>query len=184
MRSSASGALVVEVDPGSEAAGQNIKPGDLIEEVGQQPVYRPSDFAKEIGALQKLGRSSIVVIIADSAGDLHSITLSRPPSPGSAPAKSLGMSLSALNDDLRKTYKLNDNVSGVVITNIDANSPASAVKNLKSGIVIEEIALKPVGAPAEVAAAIDGLKKQGKKSVLMSVVDSSGSPFFVAAPLN
>ena len=183
-RSSASGALVVEVEPGSEAAAQNIKPGDLIEEVNQQPVYRPSDFAKEIGALQKLGRNSIVVIIADSAGELHSITLSRPPGSVSAPAKTLGMSLSSLNDDLRKTYKLNDDISGVVITNVDANSPASAVKSLKPGIVIEEIALKPVGAPAEVANAIDGLKKQGKKSALMSVVDSAGTPFFVGAPLN
>ena len=184
LRSSASGVLVAEVEPGSEAAGQNIKPGDLIEEVNQQPVYRPSDFAKEIGALQKLSRNSIAVIVADSAGGLHSVTLSRPPGSFSAPAKTLGLSLSVLNDDLRKTYKLNDNVSGVVITNVDANSPASAVKTLKPGIVIEEVALKPVGAPSEVANAIDELKKQGKKSALMFIVDSAGSPFFVGAPLN
>ena len=84
----------------------------------------------------------------------------------------------------RKSFKLNGNVSGVVVTSVDANSPASAVKTLKPGIVIEEVALKPVGAPSEVANAIDELKKQGKKSALMSVVDSAGSPFFIAAPLN
>ena len=39
--------------------------------------------------------------------------------------KTLGIELANISEDLRKRYKIKDTVKGVVITGVDANSPAS-----------------------------------------------------------
>jgi serine protease Do len=49
--------------------------------------------------------------------------------------RTLGIELANISDDLRKRYKIKDSVKGIVITGIDANSPA-ADKRLSPGDVI------------------------------------------------
>ncbi len=98
-------------------------------------------------------------------------------------AKALGLTLSTLNDDARKTFKLKDSVKGVLVSGVEQGSPASD-KGLRPGDVIEEVNQQAVEKPADVSAAIDALKKQGKKSALLLVGNGAGDVRFVALSLN
>ena len=84
--------------------------------------------------------------------------------------KTLGLELASLSDDLRKKYKIKDTVKGVVITGVDANSPA-ADKRLSAGDVIVEIAQEAVASADDFQAKIDKLKKDGRKSALLLVAE-------------
>ncbi len=77
--------------------------------------------------------------------------------------KTLGLELANMSDDLRKRYKIKDTVKGVVITGVDANSPA-AEKRLTAGDVIVEIAQEAV-ANADDAAGQDRQAQEGRPQV-------------------
>jgi serine protease Do len=96
--------------------------------------------------------------------------------------KTLGIELANMSDDLRKRYKIKDGVKGVVITGIDANSPA-ADKRLSAGDVIVEIAQEAVASADDLQSKIDKLKKDGRKSALMLVAGADGELRFVALSL-
>jgi len=89
------------------------------------------------------------------------------------------MQLSGLSDDARKTYKIKDAIKGVVVSNVEPNSPA-AEKGLQAGDVIEEVNQQAVTQPGDVSKAIDALKKAGKKSALLLVANGTGDVRFVA----
>jgi serine protease Do len=73
-------------------------------------------------------------------------------------------------------------VKGVLITGVDANSPASE-KRLAPGMVIAEIQQQPVTNAAELQQRIEKLKKDGKKAAVLLVVTPDGDPSFVALSL-
>ena len=96
--------------------------------------------------------------------------------------KTLGIELANISDDLRKRYKIKDTVKGVVITGVDAGSPA-ADKRLSPGDVIVEIAQEAVASADDLQAKIDKLKKDGRKSALLLVAGADGELRFVALSL-
>jgi serine protease Do len=96
--------------------------------------------------------------------------------------KALGLDLANLSDDLRKKFKIKDKVKGVVITGVDANSPASE-KRLAPGMVIAEVQQQAVANAADLQKRVDALKKEGKKAVVLLVVSPDGDPSFVALSL-
>ena len=98
-------------------------------------------------------------------------------------AKSLGMSLSLLSPEARKTFKLKDSLNGVVISDVDPNSVAAA-KGLHAGDVIEEVNQQAVSKPGDISKAIDALKKQGKKTALLLVANGAGEVRFIALALD
>lgn len=100
-----------------------------------------------------------------------------------ATTSALGLQLSAINDDVRKTFKLKDGVKGVVISSVEPNS-AAAEKGLHPGEVIEEINQQAVESPADVNKSIATLKNAGKKSALLLVSNGAGDVRFVALALN
>jgi serine protease Do len=105
------------------------------------------------------------------------------PKTTTAPARALGLTMAPLGDEQRKTFKLKDNVKGVLVTGVDANS-AAADKGLRPGDVIEEVNQQSVEKPGDVSDAIDGLRKQGKKTALLLVGNGAGDVRFVALALN
>jgi len=104
------------------------------------------------------------------------------PEPKSVVQKSLGLQLSNLSDDLRKRYKIKDSVNGVVITGVDASSTA-AEKRLKAGDVIVEVMYEAVSTTDDLQKRLDQLKKDGKKSAMMLVMNAQGDTQFVVLPL-
>ena len=52
------GVVVTAVDPGSAAAEKNLRAGDVIVEVQNQPVHSPDDVMKRVDADTKAARRS------------------------------------------------------------------------------------------------------------------------------
>jgi serine protease Do len=93
----------------------------------------------------------------------------------------LGLTLQKVTDQLRERYGLSDQVKGVVITKVAANSPA-AEKQLQAGDIILEVDQKPVTTPQEVTDIVAKLQQQKKRSVLL-FVERQGDPRFAALRL-
>jgi serine protease Do len=73
-------------------------------------------------------------------------------------------------------------VKGVVITAVEAGSPA-AEKRLVAGDVIVEVAQEPVANAEALQKRVETLKKDGKKSALLLVANGEGELRFVALSL-
>ena len=70
----AKGVVITEVAEGSTAAEESLKPGDLIVEVGQEPVSSPPEVSAKLSQAQAEGKKSILLLI-DRQGDLRFVAL-------------------------------------------------------------------------------------------------------------
>jgi serine protease Do len=70
------GVVVTRVDPNSAAADKRIQAGDVIVEVGQEPVSTPADLAKRIDALKAEGRKSALLLVSNAQGEVRFVALS------------------------------------------------------------------------------------------------------------
>ena len=190
------GALVAGVDERGPAKPAGIEPGDVIVKFDGKDIKEMRDLPRVV-ADTPVGKQTPVVIIRKGKEETKTVTLGRledgeklaaadPKSEGtpdkSVVKKTLGLELANMSDDLRKRYKIKDTIKGVIITGVDANSPA-AEKRLAPGDVIVEIAQEAVANADELQAKIDKLKKDGRKSALMLVAGADGELRFVALSL-
>jgi serine protease Do len=191
----ARGALVAGVDEKGPAKPAGIEPGDVIVKFDGKDIKEMRDLPRVV-ADAPVGKDVPVVIIRKGKEETKTVKLGRledgeklvaaarqETAPDtSVVKKTLGIALANISDDLRKRYKIKDSVKGVVITGIDASSPASD-KRLSAGDVIVEIAQEAVANADEFQARIDKLKKDGRKSALLLVAGADGELRFVALPL-
>ena len=94
----------------------------------------------------------------------------------------LGMTLSELTEDLRDKFDLSDDLEGVLVSEVDPNGPA-AEKRVTAGDLIVEVAQEPVATPADVAAKVEALKTEGRKTALLLLSNGNGELRFVAIRL-
>ncbi len=87
-----------------------------------------------------------------------------------------GVSVQGLNSDLRQQMQLPEGTSGVVITDVDSDSPAAAA-GLEQGDVIVQVNHKPVNTVAEFNSAVRG--GASKDSTLLLVRTPAGHAFVV-----
>ena len=73
--SDVAGVLVVDVESGSSAADKGIKAGDILVEVGQEPVSTPADVAKRVEELKKDGHKSALIIVSSKTGKNHVVVI-------------------------------------------------------------------------------------------------------------
>jgi serine protease Do len=189
------GALIAGIDDKGPAKPAGIEPGDVIVKFDGQDIKEMRDLPK-IVAETPVGKDVEVTIIRKGKEETKTVKLGRlqdekqatlAPKKNGAEEKSvvkraLGLDLANLTDELRKKHKIKDNVKGVLITGIDASSPA-AEKRLAPGMVIAEVQQEPVNSAAELQQRVEKLKKDGKKAVVLLVVTPDGDPSFVALSL-
>ena len=190
------GALVAGVDEKGPAKPAGIEPGDVIVKFDGKDIKEMRDLPRAV-ADTPVGKQTPVVIIRKGKEETKTVTLGRledgeklaaadakseGPLDKSVVKKTLGIELANMSDDLRRRYKIKEGVKGVVITGIDANSPA-ADKRLSPGDVIVEIAQEAVASTDDLQAKIDKLKKDGRKSALLLVAGADGELRFVALSL-
>jgi serine protease Do len=189
------GALVAGVDDKGPAKPAGIEPGDVIVKFDGKDIKEMRDLPRVV-ADAPVGKDVPVIVIRKGKEETKMVKLGRledgekiaasvrqdAPPDKSVVKKTLGIELANISDDLRKRYKIKDTVNGVVITGIDASSPASD-KRLSAGDVIVEIAQEAVSTADEFQAKIDKLKKDGRKSALLLVAGADGELRFVALPL-
>ena len=70
------GVVVTRVDPNSPAADKRIQPGDVIVEVGQEPVSTPADVTRRLDQLKKDGRKSALLLVSNAQGEVRFVALS------------------------------------------------------------------------------------------------------------
>ena len=192
----ARGALVAGVDDKGPAKPAGIEPGDVIVNFDGKEIKEMRDLPRVV-ADTPVGKQTPVVVIRKGREETKTVTLGRledgeklaavnTKSGGAGEQtvvkKTLGIELANISDDLRKRYKIKDSVKGIVITGIDASSPA-ADKRLSPGDVIVEIAQEAVESADDFSAKIDKLRKDGRKSALLLVAGPDGELRFVALSL-
>jgi serine protease Do len=193
----ARGALVAGVDDKGPAKPAGIEPGDVIVKFDGKDVSEMRDLPR-IVADTPVGKDVAVIVIRKGKEVSKSVKLGRledgekqasladkkDEQLESKPVvkRALGLDLAAMSDDLRKRYKIKDNVKGVVITKVDPTSSA-AEKRLSEGDIIVEIAQDAVATAEDVQKKIDQLKKQGRRSALVLVSNANGDVRFVALSL-
>ncbi len=72
------GVVVAGVDSDSPAAEKNIRPGEVILEINQEPVSRPTDVAKKLNALKSAGKKLALLLVANPAGEERFVALAVP----------------------------------------------------------------------------------------------------------
>ena len=94
------------------------------------------------------------------------------------------MTIAQLDNDLRARFKLAKDATGVVITNVENNSPA-AEKRILVGSVIKKVGLEQerVSSPSQVRTRVDNARKAKLKSLLF-FIERGGNSRFVALRLS
>jgi serine protease Do len=195
---SARGALIAGVDEHGPGKPAGLMAGDVIVKFDGREVKESRDLPRMVAALP-VGKEVEVVVVRKGQELTKTVTLGRledgekamaqaneeasGAADSQASASALGMELTAINDEARKTFKIKDSVKGVVVSAVEPNS-AAAEKGLRAGDVIEEVNQQAVEKPGDVSKSIDALKKAGKKSALLLVSNGAGDVRFVALALN
>lgn len=184
-----SGVLVQDVEPGTPAAKAGLKNGDVIRTLNGQPAEGPGQFTADItnmnpGTVVTLGivrngkPMDIKVTLAQRPSNLSSVGN---PNAGQAPSTSTlaGITVQTLTPDIRQQLGLPANVMGVVITNVDPNSPAGEA-GLGRGDVIMSINRQPV----RNAQQFNQLASQAKGQTLLRVAHQGEALYISISPGN
>ena len=196
----ARGALVAGIDDKGPAKPAGIRAGDVIVRFDGQDVRSSTDLPRIVAATP-VGKEVAVTVMRSGKEENLKVVLGRLEDgerqaslgAGSAPGgdvkppatavqKALGMEFAGMSAALRKQYNIKDSVNGVVVTKIDASSPA-AEKRVQAGDVIVEINQQAVKDPGDIVSRMADAKKQGRKSALFLVANAQGEVRFVALPV-
>jgi serine protease Do len=197
---SAKGALVAGIIKGGPVDNGSIQPGDVIIKFDGRDVNEMRDLPRVV-AESPVGKAVDVVIVRKGVEQTVKVTLGRledgeklaegddadaPKDEGSAPvttATVLGMTIGELDDAARTKFGIAADVSGVVVTEVAANS-AAAERGILAGEVITEIAQESVSSPKDVMDRIGALKEQGRKNALLMLASKTGELRFVTVRMD
>jgi len=196
----ASGALVAGVTEEGPAALAGIEAGDVILEFDGRKVDAMHELPRMV-ADEPIGKEVPVLILRKGEQQTVTVTLGRldeeevaavdetaPEAEADQPelppvvAGPLGLTLADLSPTLRAQFEIEEQVNGVVVTDVAENS-AAAEKRVQAGDVILEISQEPVATPADVEGRIAQLKDDGRKSALLLLANKDGDLRFVAVTL-
>jgi len=169
---STDGALVSNVMAGGPADKAGIKQGDVITRVNGTVVKDANQLRSTIAMLGTGKKATIAVIRDGSEKNLNVTleTLKEDQQTASAQGRqgnsgSLdGLSASPLNNQTRSQYNVPNGINGVVVTNLDADSPFSDA-GLSVGDVIREVNRTPINSVSE----LTSMYNKAKGSVLLYV---------------
>lgn len=184
------GALVADVLKDSPAEGAKVKTGDII----------ISFDGKEISTMRKLplivaettiGKHVPMEVIRNGKTislDVKVGTQKDEPETASAKDKTpenstatLGMVTQPLTDALRKQYNITDPRKGLLITNVEMDSPADE-RDIHEGDVILQVNQQEVTTPDAFASMVKNAQKQKRGSVLLLMLRNNET-LFVGIPL-
>ena len=69
------GVVITKVDSNSSAADKRILVGELVVEVGQEPVNSPDDVTKRLDALKKEGKKSALLLVSNAQGEVRFVAV-------------------------------------------------------------------------------------------------------------
>jgi len=182
------GVAIAQVEPNSPAEKAGLKVGDVITGVDNSPVEDVNSFRLKIAGFSpgtavhlKVARSGQNMDVAVTLGEFNLEKAENGEGPGNIPGGGekgalRGVSVQALTGDLRRELQLPEGTTGVVITDLDDDSPA-AQAGLQQGDIIVQVNHHPVTTVAEFNRSV----KEGasKDSTLLLVKSGQGTRFVV-----
>jgi len=178
------GVLVEDVLAGGPADKAGLKNGDVIRKLNGQVVDDPGQFTALITNLNP-GTEITLDILREGQPISMKVTLGERPAEASLRGGSgtvqegalRGITVQNLTPSIRDQLSLPSNVTGVVITELDPNSPAAQF-GLQQGDVIESIFRQPVHNVAD----FNKLAAQAKGQTLLRINRQGNGVFVVISP--
>ena len=184
------GALVSEVEAGGPAEKAGIEPGDVILEFDGRTVEKAGQLSR-YAAATPAGKTVEAVLWRDGTRKTVRIEVGRMPGKEEVASADrdrqadnrpkLGLSLARLTPDARARLGLRDEVDGVVVAQVEPDSPADR-KGIRPGDVILGIDGKPVEEPRQVVDGLQRAQAEGDRVVLLLIM-RNGEQIFEAVPL-
>jgi serine protease Do len=180
-----SGAIIEDVTAGGPAAKAGLKNGDVVRKYNGQPVAGSGQLIALVTDTNP-GTTVKLDILRDGQPMTIQVTLAERPENlsvhaglGSAPSQGTlqGISAQALTPEIRQQFGLPSDEQGVVITNLDPESPAVQA-GLQPGDVIEEINHHRVNSVAD----FERLAAEAKGDTLLRINRQGNGAFIVVSP--
>jgi serine protease Do len=182
------GVLIAQVSPDSPASKAGLKVGDVISAINGNAVEDVNNFRLTIAGFAsgttvhlKIVREGKTLEVPVALGEVNEAN-NRPGGPSVVPGEGekgalKGVSVEALTPEIRQQLQLPDDTKGgVVIANLEDDSPAAAV-GLQSGDVILQVNHRPVNTVAEFNSTVKA--GASKESTLLLVRRGAGTSFIV-----
>jgi serine protease Do len=185
--SSATGAVVTQVESNSPGAKAGLKVGDVITELNGKTVSDAGELQAQVGEKQP-GTTLQLTVLRDGKNVDVPVTLEAM-SKGDRDNETAetghnkprwGLGLGDLTPDLRQQLQAGDDVHGAVIEQVTPGSPADNA-GLQQGQVITEVDRHPVQSASDVQKALANVPKGSDALVL--VWSNAGSAFRVLHPM-
>ncbi len=180
------GARVTSVNAGGPAERGGLEFGDIVVAVDGQDIDDANELTRRVGAVSvgetvrfdvlRNGRQQTVSIRAaarPSATDLAALNALDEdfefPEAGSVPgSQAMGLTLRPLDGETRRLFGVSDNVSGLVVTDVQ---PRSAVSRLgfEPGVVITRVDNRPIRSVDDLNRILGELRQADRPSVLLDL---------------
>jgi serine protease Do len=166
------GALVSFVEDNSPAANAGMQRGDVIREVNGKAINDQGELRNQIAELEPGNTLSLKVLRNGAEKTLSVKVAARPvetasksaPVPDAGTSGKLGVAIQDLNPQIARQLGLPPSVTGVVVTQVQPDSPA-ADAGLKRGDVVQEVNRQPVKSASDFKNAVS----QSAKSFLLLI---------------
>ena len=175
------GALVAEVTSGGPAEKAGLQRGDVITTFNGATV-KDSHELPSLVARTPVGEKAEVVILRNGKEQNYSIKLgeltdqqAKAEQRGGESEDAWGMTVANLSSEAARRFQTEKAQKGVVVTEVDPDSPAAA-SNIQPGDIIEEINRQPVRSVEEFEKAVTAAKE--KETLLLLVRRGNASTFF------
>ena len=186
----ARGALVASIINEDDPAHGRIEPGDIILRFDQTEITDVHSLARavadtpvgktvniEIWRRGKLEAITVTISELDEAKQLAALGSGEPET-----AEALGLSLSRLTGKLREKYDIAEDVEGVVVIAVDAESNA-AQQRIQPGDVVTEVSQDEVHTPTDLIDKVWEVEESDRKSVVLTLL-RGGELRFVAVRID
>jgi serine protease Do len=166
------GALVSFVEDNSPAAIGGVQRDDVIREVNGKAINDEGELRNKIADIEPGTTLSLKVLRNGAEKSLSVKVAARPvesaaksaPAPDAGTSGKLGVSIQDLNPQIARQMGIPASVTGVVVTQVQPDSPA-AEAGLKRGDVVQEVNRQPVKSASDFRNAVS----QSSKSVLLLI---------------
>jgi serine protease Do len=184
----AHGVAIAQVEPNSPAKKAGLQVGDVITAVNGNPADDVNAFRLEVAGFApnttinlKVERNGQSMNVPVTLGELDLEAENKGGAEGNLPGGGekgalKGVSVQALTPDLRQELQTPEGTQGVVITDVDPDSAASAA-GLSQGDIIVQVNRKPVTTVSEFNSAVSA--GASRDSTLLLVKHGQGTGFVV-----
>ncbi len=184
------GAMVTDV-PDGPAKDSGMLAGDVILSFDGTEVVDTRELVRMVGNTA-VGKTVPVTVLREGEETTLQIALGRRETaeedavpaaaegeePEPAETELLGLTLSAITEEMREGLEIGENVEGLVITAVDEASEAFE-KGLRAGDVITEAGQQRIAGISDLTGRVEAAREEGRTSLLL-LIRRGGDPRFVA----